>query len=107
MEQVVWVPEPKDGFVLATIVDLGMDEVTVQPVGTSKARFTLPLDRVYTADPHFDNKDVDDNCMCSAVFFFYEQMVERNLYMPSIYRFSDAFERSHVIEQRQNKILKG
>lgn len=55
-------PEPKEGFVLATIVDLGMDEVTVQPVGTSKSRFTLPLDRVYTADPHFDDKDVDDNC---------------------------------------------
>ncbi|KAF0762385.1 myosin heavy chain 95F isoform X1 [Aphis craccivora] len=62
MEQVVWVPDPKEGFVLATIVDLGMDEVTVQPVGTSKANFTLPLDRMYTADPHFDNKDVDDNC---------------------------------------------
>lgn len=62
MEQVVWVPEPKEGFVLATIVDLGMDEVTVQPMAASKARFTLPLDRVYTADPHFDNKDVDDNC---------------------------------------------
>lgn len=58
----VWVPEPKDGFVLATIVDLGMDEVTVQPTGTSKPRFSLPLDRVYTADPHFDDKDVDDNC---------------------------------------------
>lgn len=52
---------------LATIVDLGMDEVTVQPVGTSKARSTLPLDRVYTADPHFDNKDVDDNCKCNIV----------------------------------------
>lgn len=62
MEQVVWVPEPKEGFVLATIVDLGMDEVTVQPMVASKARLTLPLDRVYTADPHFDNKDVDDNC---------------------------------------------
>lgn len=62
MEQVVWVPEPKEGFVLATIVDLGMDEVTVQPMATSKTRFTLPLDRVYTADPHFDSKDVDDNC---------------------------------------------
>lgn len=62
MEQVVWVPDPNEGFVLATIVDLGMDEVTVQPVGTSKARLNLPLDRIYTADPHFDNKDVDDNC---------------------------------------------
>ncbi|XP_050441018.1 myosin heavy chain 95F isoform X1 [Adelges cooleyi] len=62
MEQVVWVPEPKEGFVLATIMDLGMDEVTVQPMGASRTRLTLPLDRVYTADPHFDSKDVDDNC---------------------------------------------
>jgi len=62
MDQVVWVPEPKEGFILATIVDLGMDEVTVQPVGSSKTQFTLPLDRVYTANPHFDDKDVDDNC---------------------------------------------
>lgn len=69
MEQVVWVPEPKEGFVLATIVDLGMDEVTVQPLGTSKARFALPLDRIYTADAHFDNKDVDDNCKHMVVVF--------------------------------------
>lgn len=62
MEQVVWVPDPKEGFALATIVDLGMDEVTVQLMGTSRTRHTLPLDRVYTADPHFDSKDVDDNC---------------------------------------------
>lgn len=70
MEQVVWVPEPKDGFVLATIVDLGMDEVTVQPMGSSKSRFTLPLDRVYTADPHSDSKDVDDNCKHMLQYHF-------------------------------------
>jgi len=70
MEQVVWVPDPKEGFVLATIVDLGMDEVTVQPVGTSKANFTLPLDRMYTADPHFDNKDVDDNCKHNNILYY-------------------------------------
>jgi len=70
MEQVVWVPEPKEGFILATIVDLGMDEVTVQPVGTSKAQFTLPLDRMYTANPHFDDKDVDDNCKHNTILYY-------------------------------------
>jgi len=70
MDQVVWVPEPKEGFILASIVDLGMDEVTVQPVGSSKAQFTLPLDRMYTANPHFDDKDVDDNCKNIIILYF-------------------------------------
>lgn len=72
-------PEPNEGFALATIVDLGMDEVTVQPMGASRARFALPLDRVYTADPHFDNKDVDDNCkrptgFTTYIFFTVKQL---------------------------------
>jgi len=74
MEQVVWVPEPKEGFILATIVDLGMDEVTVQAVGTSKAQFTLPLDRMYTANPHFDDKDVDDNCKHNIILYYKSKM---------------------------------
>lgn len=98
MEQVVWVPEPKEGFALATIVDLGMDEVTVLPVGTSKARFTLPLDRVYTADPHFDDKDVDDNCKHNDLYNILWLIIEifgiTNIMVT--YRFSDALERSHI-----------
>lgn len=59
--QKVWVPDPADGFILGRILDLGMDEVTVQPVDSKKQKAAFTLDRVYTAEEH-DSKDVDDNC---------------------------------------------
>ncbi|XP_026680288.1 myosin heavy chain 95F [Diaphorina citri] len=59
--QKVWVPDPADGFVLGRILDLGMDEVTVQPLDSKKPKAAFSLDRVYTAEEH-DSKDVDDNC---------------------------------------------
>uniref|UniRef100_A0A8D8QWM0 Myosin heavy chain 95F n=1 Tax=Cacopsylla melanoneura TaxID=428564 RepID=A0A8D8QWM0_9HEMI len=59
--QKVWVPDPADGFVLGRILDLGMDEVTVQPLESKKPKAAFTLDRVYTAEEH-DSKDVDDNC---------------------------------------------
>lgn len=59
--QKVWVSDPVEGFVLGQIIDIGMDEVTVQPLDSKKSKVTCSLDRLYTAEEH-DNKDVDDNC---------------------------------------------
>lgn len=61
-QQRVWVSDPVEGFVLGQIVDIGMDEVTVQPLGNKKApKVTVSLERLYLAE-EYDNKDFDDNC---------------------------------------------
>jgi len=58
----VWVPDPEEGFILGQVVDLGLGEVTVQPVDPSRKKtVTCSLDRTYSAD-YYDTKDVDDNC---------------------------------------------
>lgn len=57
----VWVPDAQEGFVLGQVIDLGMGEVTVQPVDSAKKRITCSLERTYAADD-YDEKDVDDNC---------------------------------------------
>ncbi|KAG8337723.1 Unconventional myosin-VI [Homalodisca vitripennis] len=68
-QQRVWVPDPEEGFVLGRIVDIGLDEVTVQPNEGRKHKQTCSLDRLYTAEEH-DNKDVDDNSITIAIRSF-------------------------------------
>lgn len=59
--QKVWVPDPVEGFILGQIIDIGLDEVTVQPLDSKKPKVTCSLERLYTAE-EYDSKDVDDNC---------------------------------------------
>nr|XP_018907135.1 PREDICTED: myosin heavy chain 95F isoform X1 [Bemisia tabaci] len=61
MEQKVWVSDQAEGFILGKIIDIGLDEVTVQPFDSRKPKTTCSLDRVYTAEEHED-RDVNDNC---------------------------------------------
>ncbi|KAK9506770.1 hypothetical protein O3M35_008647 [Rhynocoris fuscipes] len=60
-QQKVWVSDPDEGFVLGQIVDIGMDEVTVQTLDKKRPKVTVNLDRLYLAEEH-DNQDFDDNC---------------------------------------------
>lgn len=57
----VWLPDPQEGFILGKVVDIGMGEVTVEPLDSKKKKVVCSLDRTYTAED-YDNKDVDDNC---------------------------------------------
>ncbi|CAG0898127.1 unnamed protein product [Darwinula stevensoni] len=59
--QKVWVPQVEEGFILGHIVDLGTEEVTVQPTDKRFKPITCPFDRVYPAEED-EGKDVDDNC---------------------------------------------
>ncbi|KAK0416370.1 hypothetical protein QR680_012444 [Steinernema hermaphroditum] len=60
--QLVWAPDCREGFVLGTIVDLGTDEIVVQPVGGDDCSLiTARYDAVFPADQN-QEKDVDDNC---------------------------------------------
>lgn len=67
--QKVWVPDPKRGFILGRIVDLGTDEVTVMPVERGLKEIVCPYDRVYPAEEN-DTKDVDDNCEFNLLYIF-------------------------------------
>lgn len=73
--QRVWVPDPEEGFVVGKIIDIGLDEVTVQPLETKKPKQTCSLDRLYTAEEH-DNKDVEDNC---ALMYLNEATLLNNI----------------------------
>ncbi|CAG0920544.1 unnamed protein product [Notodromas monacha] len=59
--QKVWVAEPTEGFILGHIVDLGSEEVTVQPVDRRFKAVNCAFDRVFPAEEN-DAKDFDDNC---------------------------------------------
>ncbi|KAK3924050.1 Myosin heavy chain 95F [Frankliniella fusca] len=60
--QRVWIPDGAEGFIEGIVVDLGLDEVTVEPFDKKKGKtVTATLDRVYPAEV-YDSKDVDDNC---------------------------------------------
>ncbi|CAL8140875.1 unnamed protein product [Orchesella dallaii] len=61
--QKVWVSEPKEGFVLGFIIDLGSDRVTVsteKKIGSSST-VQVPYESVYPAEDDSE-QDYDDNC---------------------------------------------
>jgi len=65
--QKVWVSDPKEGFILGHIVDLGSDKVTVEPDPPpghrtrASASVAVPYDYVYPAEDN-STEDYDDNC---------------------------------------------
>uniref|UniRef100_A0A1I7Y7Y2 Myosin motor domain-containing protein n=1 Tax=Steinernema glaseri TaxID=37863 RepID=A0A1I7Y7Y2_9BILA len=59
--QLVWAPDAKEGFVLASVVDLGADEITVQVVDDESTQIIARYDAVFPAEDDL-RKDVDDNC---------------------------------------------
>ncbi|KAK6628370.1 Unconventional myosin-VI [Polyplax serrata] len=71
----VWLPDPQEGFILGKVVDIGMGEVTVEPLDSKKKKVVCSLDRTYTAED-YDNKDVDDNC---ALMYLNEATLLNNI----------------------------
>ncbi|XP_066579504.1 myosin VIa isoform X2 [Amia ocellicauda] len=56
----VWAPHPTDGFQLGTIVDIGADTLTIEPLNRGKT-FLSPINQVFPAEEDV-NKHVEDNC---------------------------------------------
>ncbi|XP_033979705.1 unconventional myosin-VI-like isoform X4 [Trematomus bernacchii] len=56
----VWAPHPADGFQLGTIVDIGADSLTIEPLKKGKP-FVAAINQVYPAEDDV-NKHVEDNC---------------------------------------------
>uniref|UniRef100_A0A3Q2YSI9 Unconventional myosin-VI n=1 Tax=Hippocampus comes TaxID=109280 RepID=A0A3Q2YSI9_HIPCM len=57
----VWAPHPVDGFQLGTIVDIGADSLTVQPLKRDAKTFVAAVSQVFPAEDDVD-KHVEDNC---------------------------------------------
>uniref|UniRef100_A0A3B3DVZ7 Unconventional myosin-VI n=1 Tax=Oryzias melastigma TaxID=30732 RepID=A0A3B3DVZ7_ORYME len=57
----VWAPHPTDGFQLGTIVDIGSDSLTIEPLKQKGKTFLAPINQVFPAEDDVD-KHVEDNC---------------------------------------------
>ncbi|XP_076874286.1 myosin VIa [Brachyhypopomus gauderio] len=57
----VWAPHPTDGFQLGTIVDIGADSLTIEPLKQGGKTFLAPVNQVFPAEDDV-NKHVEDNC---------------------------------------------
>ncbi|KAM8847211.1 unconventional myosin-VI-like isoform 4-T4 [Synchiropus picturatus] len=57
----VWAPHPTDGFQLGTIVDIGADSLTIEPLKQKGKTFLAPINQVFPAEDDV-NKHVEDNC---------------------------------------------
>ncbi|XP_061602450.1 unconventional myosin-VI-like isoform X7 [Cololabis saira] len=57
----VWAPHPADGFQLGTIVDIGADSLTIEPLKDKGKTFLAPVNQVFPAEDDV-NKHVEDNC---------------------------------------------
>ncbi|XP_034017504.1 myosin VIa isoform X3 [Thalassophryne amazonica] len=57
----VWAPHPTDGFQLGTIVDIGTDSLTIEPLKQKGKTFLAPINQVFPAEDDV-NKHVEDNC---------------------------------------------
>ena len=57
----VWVGDPKEGFILGNIVEIGDEGPVVQPREKKLSCITTSYDLLYPAEDD-DRKEVDDNC---------------------------------------------
>uniref|UniRef100_A0A8C7KDU8 Unconventional myosin-VI n=1 Tax=Oncorhynchus kisutch TaxID=8019 RepID=A0A8C7KDU8_ONCKI len=57
----VWAPHPADGFQLGTIVDIGANSLTIEPLKQGQKSFTAQINQVFPAEDDV-SKHVEDNC---------------------------------------------
>ncbi|KAL4624029.1 unconventional myosin-VI-like [Arapaima gigas] len=57
----VWAPHPTDGFQLGTIIDIGADTLTIEPLNQKGKTILAPISQVFPAEDDV-NKHVEDNC---------------------------------------------
>ncbi|XP_063168961.1 unconventional myosin-VI isoform X4 [Candoia aspera] len=57
----VWAPHPTDGFQMGSIVDIGPDSLTIEPVKQKGKTFLAAVNQVFPAEEDI-KKDVEDNC---------------------------------------------
>ncbi|CAN0349762.1 unnamed protein product, partial [Lampetra planeri] len=71
----VWAPHASDGFQLGTIVDMGTDSLTIQPLTGKGQMFQAPYNQVFPAEED-NQKNVEDNC---ALMYLNEATLLNNI----------------------------
>ncbi|XP_061430658.1 LOW QUALITY PROTEIN: unconventional myosin-VI-like [Lethenteron reissneri] len=71
----VWAPHASDGFQLGTIVDMGTDSLTIQPLTGKGQMFQAPYNQVFPAEED-SQKNVEDNC---ALMYLNEATLLNNI----------------------------
>ncbi|XP_036773349.2 unconventional myosin-VI-like isoform X3 [Manis pentadactyla] len=56
----VWAPHPTDGFQIGSIVDIGPDSLTIEPLNQKGKTFLALINQVFPAEED-SKKDVEDN----------------------------------------------
>lgn len=67
MDNIVWVRDPQEGFILAKMSDLMEDGPEVVPLNTKFKKRNCPFEDIYPSGNH--EKDVDDNCKNLKKYF--------------------------------------
>lgn len=57
----MWAPHPTDGFQMGSIVDIGPDSLTIEPLNQKGKTFLALINQVFPAEED-SKKDVEDNC---------------------------------------------
>nr|XP_009687452.1 PREDICTED: unconventional myosin-VI [Struthio camelus australis] len=57
----VWAPHPTEGFQMGMIVDIGTDNLTIEPLNQKGKTFQAAINQVFPAEED-SKKDVEDNC---------------------------------------------
>lgn len=73
--QVVWLPDPEEGYVLGTIEDIHQDFVTATTIRPPGRTIQASFKQTFVAEKD-TNKDVNDNC---ALMFLNEANLLNNL----------------------------
>jgi len=73
--QVVWLPDPEEGYVLGTIEDIHQDFVTATTIRPPGRTIQASFKQTFVAEKDV-NKDVNDNC---ALMFLNEANLLNNL----------------------------
>ncbi|KAK2544878.1 Myo6 [Columba livia] len=74
----VWAPHPTDGFQMGMIVDIGTDNLTIEPLNQKGKTFQAAINQVFPAEED-SKKDVEDNYSIPVEVQVIENKSEDNL----------------------------
>jgi len=73
--QIVWLPDPEEGYVLGRIEDINQDYVTASTLSSPSKSIQSPFSHTFPSEKD-TRKDVNDNC---ALMFLNEATLLNNL----------------------------
>uniref|UniRef100_A0A8C4RI42 Unconventional myosin-VI n=1 Tax=Erpetoichthys calabaricus TaxID=27687 RepID=A0A8C4RI42_ERPCA len=96
----VWAPHPTDGFQLGTIIDIGADSLTIEPLNQKGKTFLAPINQVFPAEDDSE-KSVEDNFLVIS----FERIIANILIAVNPYYDINKLYSSETIKKYQGKSL--